>query len=199
MPRLHIRLLFPVAIATVSAFAQQVAGFKNEYLDDFAPTSRQLVQLAEAVPADKYGWRPGEGVRSTGEVYLHIATGNYLLLFLTGVKLPAEYYAESPANTGREAALGVFRQNLKLEKSITKKDDVVRILKSSLDAVKSRFSELTAADLDKPVDFFGEKTTARRVYLRILAHNSEHMGQSVAYARMNGIVPPWSRPQSGAQ
>jgi len=63
---------------------------------------------------------------------------------------------------------------------------------SSLDEVRNRFSQLTPAELDRPTDFFGEQTTVRGVYLRIFAHVNEHYGQSVAYARVNGIVPPWS-------
>ena len=184
-------------LATVCAFGQEVRGFKNEYLDDFAVTRRQLIQLAQAMPADKYVWRPGKDVRSVSEVYLHIATGNFLLLSITGVKLPSEYY--TAAEAASKDLMALFRRNLELEKSISGKDRVVRMLESSLDAVRDQFSKASDADLDKSADFFGEKTTVRRVYLRILAHVNEHMGQSVAYARSNGIAPPWSRPQGGAQ
>ena len=189
--------LFLLVLATSSARAEQVAGFKNEYLDDFAVTSRQVVQLAEAMPAEKYAWRPGEGVRSASEVYVHIAAGNFLLLALAGVKPPDEYFPRELAS-GKDSVQAIIEHNTKLEKSITEKDKVGRMLKASLDAVREQFSKLTPADLDKPADFFGDKTTVRRVYLRILAHVNEHMGQSIAYARVNGVVPPWSRAQSGA-
>ena len=172
---------------------QEVRGFKNEYLDDFAVTRRQLVQLAHAIPLDKFGWRPAKDVRSIGEVYTHIAAGNYLLLSFTGVKPPLEFYEEAAA-TGKDP-MALVRRNLQLEKSVTAKGQVVRMLEASLDAVRDHFSQASDPDLEKPADFFGEKTTVRRIYLRILAHVNEHMGQSIAYARMNGIVPPWSRPQ----
>lgn len=178
-----------------AASGQEVREFKNEYLDDFATTRRQLIQLAEATPVDKFGWRPAKDVRSVAEVYNHIATGNFLLLSATGVRLPSEFYAAPPAGKDQMA---LVRQNLQMEKSITAKDQIVRMLEASLDAVRDEFSKASDADLEKPVDFFGQKATVRRIYLRILAHVNEHMGQSIAYARMNGIVPPWSRGQSSA-
>ena len=180
---------------TLPVFGQEVKGFKNEYLDDFAITRRQLIQLAQATPSDKFAWRPAKDVRSTAEVYNHIATGNFLLLSATGVKLPSEFYADGPA-AGKDP-MAIVRRNMQLEKSVTTKDQVVRMLESSLDAVREEFSKATEADLEKPADFFGQKTTVRRIYLRIFAHVNEHMGQSIAYARMNGIVPPWSRGQNG--
>lgn len=184
--------VFPLILAAASAaFAQPVAGFKNEYLDDYNLTSKQLVQLAEAVPDAKYAWRPGDGVRSVSEVYVHLAAGNFLLLGVTGAKPPADFFL--PAGpTDKDVIQAVLAQMQKLEKTVTKKDDVVKMLKASLDSVRDHFSSATAADLDQPVEFFGQKTTVRRIYLRIIAHVNEHYGQSIAYARVNGIKPPWS-------
>jgi uncharacterized damage-inducible protein DinB len=148
------------------------------------------------MPANKYSWRPGAGVRSVSEVYVHIANGNFLLLSLTGVKPPAEYFPNLPTDAkGKPDTQAVFKRMGDLEKTVTDKDAVTRMLKSSLDEVRNRFSQLTATDLDQPADFFGEKTTVRRIYLRIFAHVNEHYGQSVAYARVNGLVPPWSQKQ----
>ncbi len=175
-------------------YAQETGGFNAEYLDDFGQTSQHLVQLAEAMPADKYGWRPGTGVRSVSEVYVHIATGNFLLLALTGVKLPAEYYPGIKPNAkGEPDVHAILQRTAQLEKTVTGKDQVVRMLKESLDAVRDQLSKLTPVERDKPADFFGHKTTVRGIYLRILAHVNEHYGQSIAYARVNGVVPPWSK------
>jgi uncharacterized damage-inducible protein DinB len=162
------------------------------------PGSRfHLDQLSQAIPANKYAWRPGAGVRSASEVYVHIANGNFLLLSLTGVKLPAEYFPNLPTGAkGKPATQAVFKRMGELEKTVTDEDAVTRILKSSLDEVRNRFSQLTAAELDRPTDFFGDKTTVRRIYLRIFAHVNEHYGQSIAYARVNGIVPPGLRSPS---
>jgi uncharacterized damage-inducible protein DinB len=186
--------VLPLLAALLSAAQGQNASLKSEYLGDFAETCKHLDQLSQAIPANKYAWRPGAGVRSVSEVYVHIASGNYLLLSLTGVKLPAEYFPNLPTDAkGKPETQAVFKRMGELEKTVTDKDAVTRMLKSSLDEVRNRFSQLTAAELDRPADFFGEKTTVRRIYLRIFAHVNEHYGQSVAYARVNGIVPPWSQ------
>jgi len=179
--------------AAVSARPQEAGGFKTEYLNELSGTSEHLLQLAEAMPADKYGWRPGTGVRSTGEVYIHIALGNFLLLGMTGVKPPAEYYPDVKMKADGPDVEAINQRDVVLAKTVQGKEQVQRLLKMSLDAVREHFSTLSAADLDKPADFFGKKTTVRGIYLRILAHVNEHYGQSIAYARMNGIVPPWSK------
>jgi len=187
-------LLLGASLST--AQGQNAGSLKTEYLDDFAETCKRLDQLSQAMPANKYSWRPGAGVRSVSEVYVHIANGNFLLLSLTGVKLPTEYFPNLPTDAkGKPDTQALFKRMGELEKTVTEKDAVTRMLKSSLDEVRNRFSQLAPAELDQPADFFGEKTTARRIYLRIFAHVNEHYGQSVAYARVNGIVPPWSQTQ----
>jgi uncharacterized damage-inducible protein DinB len=181
------------ALSAVTALAQQ-SDFKSEYLNEFNQTSDHVVQLATAVPADKFGWRPGPGVRSVSEVYVHLATANFLLLGLMGVKLPAEYYPDiKPAADGKPDLKAIFARTKQLEETATNKDQVIQMLKQSIDAVREHFSNATAADLDKPTKFFDRDTTVRGIYLRILAHLNEHYGQSIAYARMNGVVPPWSK------
>ena len=185
------------ALVAAPVLAQDATGFKAEYLKEFDQTSKHLVQLADAMPADKFGWRP-QGARSVSEVYVHIATANFLLLGLTGVKLPAEYYPDIKRNAKGEPDMhALFARTEELEKTVTEKDQVVKMLNASIDAVRDQFSKLTTADLDKPTEFFGEKTTIRGICLRLLAHLNEHYGQSVAYARVNGVVPPWSRKEGG--
>jgi uncharacterized damage-inducible protein DinB len=144
------------------------------WLPEFTLTSRNLLQLAEAIPAEKFGWRPGPGVRSISEVYMHLALGNFYLLGQAGVK-PAFDRSKLPKDP---------------EKSISSKADVIRWLRESLDAVSEGFQ---STDRQQKVKLFGKETTAEGVFLRILLHNNEHMGQSIAYARMNGITPPWSQ------
>jgi uncharacterized damage-inducible protein DinB len=183
-----------IAAITAGVRAQEAGGFKSEYLDDFGQTCQHLVQLAAAMPADKFGWRPGTGVRSVSEVYVHVATGNFLLLALTGVKLPAEYYPDiKPTAKGEPDMHAILQRTGELEKTVTNKEQVQQMLKASLDSVREQFSKLTPVELDKPADFFGHKTTVRGIYLRIFAHVNEHYGQSIAYARVNGVVPPWSK------
>jgi uncharacterized damage-inducible protein DinB len=170
----------------VPVFAVQAADLKSEYALEFATASRQIAALAQAMPATTFEWRPGPGVRSVGEVYLHIAETNVLLLGYVGVRVDFP----GPRFSGKESGGEIIARNLNFEKTIQGKDTIVTLLNRSLDAVKT---SLSVADLEKPVDLFGQKSTTRAVYLRILAHANEHMGQSIAYARMNGIVPPWSK------
>jgi uncharacterized damage-inducible protein DinB len=144
------------------------------WLPEFNLASRQLLSLAEAIPAEKYSWRPAEGVRSVSEVYMHIALGNFWLMDHAGIKLPAD--SAKPA--------------WDLEKKVTSKAEVIGWLKKSQDAVRQYYPK---ADLKMKLKFFDKDTTADGVLLRLLVHNHEHMGQAVAYARMMGVAPPWSK------
>jgi hypothetical protein len=174
-------LLFVFAVAwglalvwqTLAAQPTVPSELGQGWLPEFTLTSRQLLQLSEATPPEKFGWRPAPGVRSISEVYMHIATGNLWLLEQAGVKSPE--LARLPKNP---------------EKTVTAKADVMQWLRTSQDAVKTAYQ---TADRQKRVQFFGKDAIADGVFLRILVHNNEHMGQSIAYARMNGIVPPWSQ------
>lgn len=160
--------------------AGEAAPPAREYLDEFRGTSAKTLALARAIPAEKYAWRPGERVRSTGEVLVHIAGGNLMLLGRAGVKSPAGSRAPN------------VDEIHKWETGITSKDKIVELLKSSSAAVETAWLAAGPAELARPVDFFGRQMPVHGVYLRILAHTNEHMGQLVAYARVNGIAPPWS-------
>jgi len=86
---------------------------------------------------------------------------------------------------------GIIRKNNEFEKAITNKVDVVILLKRSLEAVRISFTQANDAELTRQGQFFSEQTTVRRVYLRMLGHMNEHVGQLVAYARSNNIPAPW--------
>ena len=105
---------------------------------------------------------------------MHIAIANFGLLNFTGPKLPADLTSPN------------------LEKTVTSKADVVNWLKRSLEAVKTARSSLSSGDLRRHVKVEGRDATVDGVYLRIIIHANEHMSQLVSYARVNGIVPPWS-------
>jgi len=138
--------------------------------------SSQLLALAEATPEEKFAWRPAPGVRSTSEVFMHIALANFYLLSVTGPKMPADM---------KEG----------LEKSVTSKAEVISWLTRSLDAVKSAHLAVTPKDLQRKVHIYDRDATVDGMYLRILVHANEHMGQLIAYARMTGVAPPWSKNQ----
>ena len=153
----------------------QPDGIWQGYDPEWGHVSRQLVALAEATPPGKFSWRPGPGVRSMSEVYMHIVLANFYLLSVTGPKMPADL--SSPD----------------IEKTVTGKTQVIDWLKRSLDAVKTAHAAAKPADLRRKVKIEGVDADVDGMYLRIIVHANEHMGQLVAYARMNGIVPPWSQ------
>jgi uncharacterized damage-inducible protein DinB len=170
--------------------ALRIEGFRGEFLWEFEIAERQLVAMAEAIPPEKYDWRPDGKARSVSEVFVHVAAGNFMLLEVVGRAVPVDLYPEIPAQ-GQERFWGMVRRNDELEKSIREKSAAIGLLKQSLQAVRETFSETDTAQLDRGLHFFGEPTTVRRVYLRLLAHFHEHMGQMIAYVRINGLNPPW--------
>jgi uncharacterized damage-inducible protein DinB len=165
--------LLPLVLGGLVLHAQ-TEGLWEGYDGEWGHVSRQLVALAEAIPADKFAWRPGPGVRSTGEVFMHIALANFYLLSVTGPKMPTEIKSND------------------MEQTVTAKSEVIDWLKRSLDAVKTARAQLKPGDLQRKVKINEKQVTVDGMYLRIIVHDNEHMGQLIAYARINGIVPPWS-------
>ena len=169
---------------------QRIPGFKGEYLWELEFPERQITALADAFSAEQYSWRPAPKARSVSEILVHIALGNFLLLDVVGVPLPADPYGQIEGD-GYERMIAVIRKNDGFEKAITSKPEVVQLLARSLAAVKESFTNTSDDDLAKPGQVFGEVSTARRVYLRMLVHMNEHMGQLVAYTRAMGNPAPW--------
>jgi uncharacterized damage-inducible protein DinB len=175
MNRRLAQILIWVSLSTTEVFAQSAPeGIWQGYDGEWKHVSQQLIALAEATPADKFAWRPVAGVRSTSEVYMHIVLANFYLLSVTGPKMPADLKEDS-------------------EKTVTAKADVIRWLKRSLDVVKEAHAAETPGDLDRKVHIADRDATVDGMYLRIIVHANEHMGQLIAYARMTGVVPPWSK------
>ena len=163
------------ALAHDHAEAKPAGGaIKAEILRQIDDAEKKILQLAEATPAEKYAWRPAEKIRSTGEVFMHIAGGNYFLPTFWGAKMPE----------------GVNPREF--DKSAADKAKVIDTLKKSFAHARESINGTTDADLDKATKFFGQDGTVREVILLVATHAHEHLGQSIAYARMNGVVPPWS-------
>ena len=169
-----ILLCFALLSVGLRAEVDPLEGLWQGYDGEWSHVSRQLVALAEAIPVDKYSWRPAPGVRSTSEVLMHIALANFWLLSVTGPAMPADL------------------KSAEMEKTVTAKPEVVQWLKRSLDAVRVAHAGIKPADLERKVKIENRDATVDGMYLRIIVHANEHMGQLVAYARVNGIVPPWS-------
>ncbi len=168
-------LWLAIVLCAAALHAQpQYEGLWQGYDGEWGHVSRQLIALADATPAEKFAWRPAQGVRSMSEVYIHIVLANFYLLSVTGPKLPADMKSSD------------------LEKTVTAKPDVIDWLKRSLEAVKTARLSLKPGDLQRKVKINGRDANVDGMYLRIIVHANEHMGQLVAYCRMNGIVPPWS-------
>jgi len=168
-------LLCLLLIAAAVHAEDPYEGLWQGYDGEWGHVSRQLIALAEAMPAEKFAWRPAQGVRSTSEVFMHIALASFYLLSVTGPKMPADIKAEN------------------MESAVTAKGEVVDWLKRSLEAVKNAHLALKPTDVQRKVKVNGRDSTVDAMYLRIIVHANEHMGQLVAYARMNGVVPPWSK------
>jgi uncharacterized damage-inducible protein DinB len=158
-----------------AAPAAPVSGFRADFLVQLDDVSKKILDLAEAVPSDKYGWRPAPGVRSVSEVYMHVVGGNSYIPSFMGVKPMA----------------GIERG---MEKTVTDKARVVDMLKQSFAHVRSAVLATPDADLDKKVKIFGGAEASERAVIMIIGnHLHEHLGQSIAYARTNGVAPPWSK------
>lgn len=125
--------------------AQAPEGIWQGYDGEWRHVSQQLIALAEATPADKYSWRPAPGVRSTSEVYMHIAISNFYLLSVTGPKMPADL-------------------NMNMEKTITSKAVVIAWLKRSLEAVKTARAATTPKDLERKVKIADREAASVRFY-----------------------------------
>jgi uncharacterized damage-inducible protein DinB len=151
-----------------------VTGYRSEVLAEVMIQEDKFTRLAEAIPAEKYIWRPAADVRSFAEVFLHVSAANYNVYQLVGTPPPA----------------GLDIKNL--EKSTTDKAKVIATLKDSFAHARKAITAMPDADLEKSLDWFGGKNTERGILLFIVRHAAEHLGQSIAYARMAGVVPPWT-------
>jgi uncharacterized damage-inducible protein DinB len=162
-----------VAFAVTQTFAQ--GQFQKEATGSLTYVSGQVMQLAKAVPADKYNYTPQKGVRSVAEVCAHIISANYFFASKLGGKIPADVKMET------------------IEKDLRAKDAIEKELKRSYDALIESIKNTKDASLPNKVEFpFPGEFTSMTAILISLGHSNEHLGQLIAYARMNGVTPPWS-------
>lgn len=159
-----------------SSATSESYGFRQRAVIELKGVQQEIVSRAQAMPAEKYTWRPAEGVRSVGEVYLHMAGANFGLTAIAG----------APASPGFK-----FQG---YEKSTTDKAQIIEQLNRSFDYAEKSISNMSDADLLKPLKF-QEFTSVGDIVFHIVAHAHEHLGQSIAYARMIGVVPPWTAAQ----
>lgn len=144
---------------------------------------QKLVGLADALSVEQQSWRPGEGVRSVQEVFMHVAADNYFLPAVLGVAAPAA----TRINATDYAAVQAFEQQ-KLDKAAT-----IAELKTSFAHFTSALNSIPESRMDEAISVFGQDFTVRSFMILATAHLHEHLGQMIAYARTNGVKPPWSR------
>jgi len=180
---LPVLWLFVLTLATFRVAAQVnpykdgtpgVKGYRSEVLAEVMIQEDKFSRLAEAVPAEKYTWRPAPDVRSFAEVFMHVAAANFNLYKLVGTPPPTGFAVKD------------------FEKSSTDKTRVIATLKDSFAHAKKAITAMSDADLEKSLDWFGGKNTERGILLFIVRHAAEHLGQAIAYARFIGVTPPWT-------
>ena len=177
---LLLAALFCVAAALTAAqdkpaAAGTVAGARGEFLDEVSYYEQRFTRLAEAIPADKYSWRPAEGVRSIGEVYVHVVAANYAFAKMLGTPFPAGVDPKAVMATAGDKA------------------KVAQELKDSFAHMRQAILAIKDSDLENPMKLpGGRQSTVRGAFIFITGHYGEHLGQSIAYARQVGIVPPWT-------
>jgi uncharacterized damage-inducible protein DinB len=171
-----IALIACLAVFAPAARAQAPAApatYKAEVTRSIEDAEKKLIALGEKFPQEKYAWHP-EGARTTAEVFMHIASGNYGYANAMGTPRPE----------------GISNATLS---KLTDKAQVVEALKASFAHIKGAIAN---ADADKAIKLYGRDGTVREAMLVSATHAHEHMGQLIAYARVNGIVPPWSEEQA---
>lgn len=161
-----------------TGLAAQVApkgvGYRAEYLAELSVAEDHVVRLAEAIPADKYTWRPAAGVRSISEVLLHIASSHNNMPRMLGV-------------APREGMLAAD-----YDKSTIDKPRIVAAVRESFGLMRASVERLTDADAEKTLPWFDGTNTYRGMLYFMARHTGEHTGQLIAYARTIGVVPPWN-------
>jgi uncharacterized damage-inducible protein DinB len=147
---------------------------KAQALVDLQAVNKKCVDLAQALPDNKLTWRPSPGTRSFAEVFLHVAGERYGILSMMGAKPPAGFKARE------------------FEKSTIEKDRIVHELNQSWDFANKTIASMSNSDFAKPLPKLGPQANEGDVVYILVADAHEHLGQLIAYARQNGIVPPWT-------
>jgi uncharacterized damage-inducible protein DinB len=168
--------LLTICALFIASQALSQGQFQNETAGSLSYVSGQVMMLAKAIPADKYTYTPQPGVRSVAEVCVHIISANYFFASKLGAKIPADVKMET------------------LEKDLKTKDAVEKELKRSYELMIQAIKDTKDAALANKVEFpFPGNFTSMSAILISLGHSNEHLGQLIAYARMNGVTPPWSQ------
>ena len=169
----QFRIAALALLALLAAAPAARCDIRSDYIANIQDVEDKVLSLARATPPKKFLWRPSKAVRSISEVYMHIVGSNYALPAYAGVKAPENLSPE-------------------IEKSVTDKEQVIEYLEASFRHLRKAIENTSDTEMDKVVKTYLGDITERALYLQAVTHGHEHLGQSIAYARMNGIVPPWT-------
>mgnify|MGYP003332943309 FL=1 len=154
------------------------SGFREEYITQLEAVKKEILDLESAIPQEKFSWRPMDGVRSISEVYLHISGSVYLILGFASYESPKE--------------ISYSEKKKVWETATTDKKEIQKSLEQAFEFLNMTVVKMTDDDLEKKLQLFGKESTQRNALITIMNHLHEHLGQSIAYARMNGVIPPWT-------
>lgn len=171
------------SVVAIPLTAQKRTGVMGDLIGDVTEVQEKMVGLAKAIPASAYDWRPGKGVRSVSEVFMHVAADNYFM--------PAAMGMAAPAETGITGA--DYKTAAAFEQRKMTRDQVIGELEKSFAFLKKTMNDTPDAKLDASITMFGQTNTTRGAWIVTATHLHEHLGQAIAYARSNDVVPPWSK------
>lgn len=172
----------PLSAQARAATPAAPSALTADMLRSIDEVEQKLTGLGNALTAEQYAWRPMEGVRSAGEVLMHVAADNYLLPVMMGVPAPAATKITADYKTAQ-----AFEQQ-KLDKAAT-----LSALAASFDHLEKAVASIPESRMNDKLQVFGQEMTVRGFLLMSTTHLSEHLGQMIAYARSNRVTPPWSR------
>ncbi len=178
----QIAMTLLIGMPALPAFAQQSGDqsvIRQAFMQDLETMESKFVELADAMDADMYGWRPMDSVRTVSEVYMLIAAENYVM--------PSAWGADPP-NGMKEVGFGMFGE---LAKTVDKAE-VLDHLRRSFAYCRETIEAISDAEMDKKIRFFGEERSVGEAFYIMASDMHEHLGQAIAYARMNHVVPPWT-------
>jgi uncharacterized damage-inducible protein DinB len=165
------------------ARGQTPTGITAELIKATSEVEQKIVGLGNAITAAQYGWRPAAGVRSVGEVLLHVAADNYFLPTFIGIAAPA---ASKIKANDYASAQAYERHNLD-------RAAILAEVTASFEHLKKAMAQVPESRLNEQIKVFGQDFTMRSFLLLATTHLHEHLGQLIAYARSNNVTPPWSR------
>lgn len=180
--RLMTRLVISLALTLAASGPVAAQSFMAEMHRDVNQAQKKMVDLARAMPENTFNWRPSPEARSVGEVFLHVASDNYLIPIFMGMPAPA-----GTGITSDYATAGAF------EKRPLTKAQIVAELEASYGHLHKAMGLTTDQNVGETVTFFGQDWSRMRAMVLTVTHLHEHLGQAIAYARANRVVPPWSQ------